>query len=61
MNIKIHVSHFGRMGNPWAVFWTRRAEWYRPPRLGFRGERGRFLIGFNLYTWVIRVSATWRP
>lgn len=46
----------------YAIFWPdREAKWYRHPKGEYRGRRGRFLFGFNLWSWIVRVSADWRP
>ncbi len=61
MRFIIEVSHVKGLSNPWAVFWPGKAQWYKRPRASYPGERGRFLFGFNLPRWIVRVGAVWRP
>ncbi|KKL20950.1 hypothetical protein LCGC14_2450340 [marine sediment metagenome] len=63
MRFNIEVSHLKpvKVGNPLAIFWPGKVKWYKYPRLMYPGERGRFLGGFNLANWIVRVNATWRP
>ncbi len=63
MRFDIEVSKLdGRIGNPLAIFWPRPyASWYKFPKAGYRGERGRFMGGFNLGQLIVRAHVTWRP
>ena len=63
MRFSIEVSHIKhvKIGNPLAIFWPGKIMWYKHSRPLYAGERGRFLGGFNLANWIVRVNATWSP
>ena len=63
MKFNIDISNLKtRAGNWLDVFGPdKEARWYRHPRAGYEGRRGRLLFGFNLWSWIVRVSADWRP
>lgn len=63
MRFNIEISHLkhGKIGNSPAIFWPGKVKWFKYPRTSYPGERGRFLGGFNLGNWIVRVGAVWRP